>query len=745
MDKYILPPGPEVVSAEAVRVGGALPAPYTRPGQFELATPTISAADYWRILLKRKWTVFCTAMVIVITTALVTLRMTPIYEASGRISVGRPSSEFLQFKDSPAAEDDYTVAMETQVRILQSDSLALSVIKKLGLDKKPAGKNASVVEASQTDSTAETAMIARFKSGLRVITVPNTRVLEIRYSNPDRQLAARVVNTLVNTYIEQNIKNKFDSTMQAADWLSRQLADLQIAVETSQEKLVRYQREHEIVGGDEKTNIVTSKLSDLNKELSTAQADRIQKQSFYLYAAGGSDKAFADDRGALINKLREQETELKNQIAQMSVQFGPSYPRVLELKARLDQTEQDMQAESLKNVNRLKSDYLAAAQREKLLREAFDKQKQEANQLNQSAIEYNLLKREADANRQLYDGLLQKLKEAGISAALTSSNVQVVDAARVPLAPSQPNIPRNLELGLLFGLASGIALAFTLEAMDTTISMPEQVETYAGLVSIGMIPISSTIRSTATAKMLKARAEKNQPGTTQINLIPHVRPKSEVAESYRALRTSILLSSPSAPPKIILFTSPLPQEGKTTTSVNTAVALSQQGRRVLLVDADLRRPSVDKIFGLPPRAGLSEILTGGCTPEQAILQQPELPNLYVLPAGRIPPHPSELLSSPAMKQLIDRWRGEYDHVVFDSPPSLTVTDAVMLSVNADRVIMIVRAGKTTKTALRRCRDLLLHVNARIMGVVINGIDLRSPDHYYYYYSGTKAHGGYYLE
>jgi succinoglycan biosynthesis transport protein ExoP len=759
MDQRVLPPGREMAQRDAAQTGGSLERPYIVPemGPFLSAPQTnVSLADYWRILLKRKWVIVVTAVVIFTLVTIYTLHTTPIYEAVGRISIGRPNSGFLQMKgEAPVQDDDYTVSVETQVRILQSDSLALAVIKKLGLDRsgassvaKPVAANA--IDSMRNDNAQTSALINSFKGGMRIITVPNTRVMEIHYSSPDPKLAATIVNAVIDTYIERNIRSKFESTTQAADWLSKQLADLQVQVEVSQEKLVNYQKEHGILGGDEKTNLITNKLNELNIELSAAEADRIHKQAMYQYASSGNaDKTGTDEKAILFNKLREEEISLKNQIAQASVQFGPSYPKLLELKNRLEQAQKDLQAETLKNVVRMQNDYLAALQREKMLRVAFEAQKQEANQLNQSAIEYNLLKREADANRQLYEGLLQNLKEAGISAGLTSTNVQIVDSARTPTFPSQPNVPRNLEVGLLFGIIAGIVLALTNEALDNSVVTPEHVEFYSGLPALGLIPLKSTMRMAgANGNTKKRRLLPSRSGSERdanMDLITYAHPKSELAEAYRALRTSILLGSAGAPPKLILITSPLPQEGKTTTAVNSAVSLAQQGRNVLLVDADLRRPSVHVAFGLKPRAGLSDVLAGRNKLEEALVASPQVPNLTIMPAGAVPPHPAELLSSEVMKELLARWSKEFDHVIIDSPPMLTVTDAVLLSVCVDRVILVVRASHTSKAALRRSRDLLAHVNANVLGVVLNGIDLRSPDHYYYYYSGTKYYGGYYHE
>ncbi len=313
--------------------------------------------------------------------------------------------------------------------------------------------------------------------------------------------------------------------------------------------------------------------------------------------------------------------------------------------------------------------------------------------------------------------------------------------ARVPTGPIEPNIPRNLAFAFMLGLTSGVGLAFLLEGLDNTVRTTEQAQMISGLPPLGMIPLGSrTAREGgANAKRLVIASSKEA-----VELITQVRPQSQMAESYRALRTSLLLSNLGAPPRVIMVTSALPQEGKTTTSINCAVVLAQKGIRVLLIDADLRRPSIHKTLGMGPRSGLSNVLTGSATLEQAITRSSILPNLDVLPAGTPPPNPAELLASTNMRDVLQQLRGQYDHVVVDTPPTLSVTDAVVLSPRADAIVLVIRSGQTTKQALRRSRDILMQVNAKVSGVLLNAVDLCSPDYYYYYeYQGKYA--GYYRD
>jgi exopolysaccharide transport family protein len=713
--------------------------------------------DYLRILIKSKWVVITTVLLFVSVVTISTLRTTPIYEAVGSIAINKMDPVTFNLKDSSSSVDYYDPAdLDTEVRILKSDLLALQVIRQLNLDKQPEGGNKTaslglMTDGMQPDSAKTSAALSDFKSNLQVSLVPNTRIIEIRYHSPDKNLAARVVNTLANTYVEQNFKTRFESTMQASDWLSKQLVDLQIKVETSQEKLVKYQKEHEILGIDEKQNITTAKLDELNRELTTAESVRMEKESIYhLVQSGDTDSIVAaanvdggargtSANSALLEKLREQQADLKIQVAQLSTQFGPSYPKLAQLNSQLKEVDAQIQGEMRKVAARLRGDYLAAVQREGMLRSALEQQKQQANKLNESAIEYSLLKRDVDANRTLSEGLLEKLKEAGVTAGLRSNNFRIVDAARVPTSPSGPNIFRNLAFALALGLSTGIGLAFLLESMDNTVRTPEQAQTISLLPSLGMIPLGS--RSTreirGSSKLALASSKE------AVELVTKSRPRSQMAESYRALRTSLLLTFPGGPPKVILITSALPEEGKTTTSVNSAIVLAQKGTRVLLIDADLRRPSIHKTLGMGSTLGLSNVLTGNASLQQAIIPSTILPDLFLLPAGTPPPNPAELLASTKMRSVLEELRKHYDHIVIDSPPTLSVTDAVVMSTAADAVVLVIRSGHTTKPALRRARDILLQVNARVCGVLVNAVNLNSPDYYYHYeYQGKYGHGYY---
>jgi polysaccharide biosynthesis transport protein len=751
----------EMQPAPGINLGGSN-GPHLYP---EIPSHESAIGESLRILLKRKWVIASCLVTIFSVVAIASLKMMPVYEAGGTIEINKPDAS-LNFQNSATFSLDYydPTELETELKILQSDLLATQVIRELNLDRRPEFGGSSTPPSPTSvdlspdpllnDPTRASALVGGFKGNLKVALSPNTRIIEVHYRSPDPQMAATVVNTLMQTYVENNFKARFESTMQASDWLQKQLVDLQMKVETSQEKLVRYQKEHEILGTDEKQNIIMEKLDELNKQLTDAESDRMNKEALYRLIESGDADAIASSAGGLedgggngsqsasqlLENLRAKEADLKIQIADLSTQFGPSYPKLAQLNNQLKEIDTQTQGEMKKIASKVRGQYTTALQRESMLHDALERQKQEANKLNESAITYSLLKRDVDTNRQLYEGLLQKMKEAGVSAGLKSNNFRIVDSARAPLAPIEPNIPRNLMFAIVLGSALGVGLAFLLEGLDNTVRTTEQAQMVSGLASLGMIPLGSkSAREGPNPKRLVIASSKEA-----VELVTQVRPQSQMAESYRALRTSLLLSNLGAPPKVIMVTSALPQEGKSTTSINTAVVLAQKGVRVLLIDADLRRPSIHKTLGMGPHSGLSNVLTGSTTLEQAITHTAILPNLFVLPAGTPPPNPAELLASANMRDVLTELRGQYDHIVIDTPPSLSVTDAVVLSPRADAVLLVIRSGQTTKQALRRSRDILTQVNAKVVGVLLNAVDLSSPD-YYYYYEYQGKYSRYYRE
>jgi succinoglycan biosynthesis transport protein ExoP len=764
-----------------------------------------------QVLRRRKWTVVGFFVVVVGLVAMASVLMEPKYNAIARIVFYRENSDVLGFKDLRSAlpeDSDYSVSLDTQVRILQSDTLALQVIGALRLDQNPSftGESTEVrtqarsgpTVAWENDPQRRQAMLERFHNQLSVYKDKNTRVIEINYKSKSPQLAARIANALARGYIEHNFKTKYESTMQTSDWLTQQLDGLQSKVEISQQKLVAYQKEHGILGIDDKQNVITARLDDLNRELTAAQSDRIQKETAYrLTLSENAELIGKEEPDGLMGKLRAQQAQLKTQYAQATIQLGPSNPKVLEIGNQLKETAAQIKAEVDNISKRIRNQHSMALAREHMILTALEQQKQAANQLNESAIEYGRLKRDVESNRQLYEGLLQKLREAGVSAGLRSSNIQIVDVAQVPAEPSEPSIPRNLAAAIMLGLIGGVGLAFVQEKLDRTVRTTRQLRVLSTLPSFGVIPLDSprTVNRVAGKQGLRGNGSTSphssgetgsenlfiRKGTKPFETIVTWDPMSMVAESYRTVLNTILLSG-TVPPRTILVTSAISQEGKTATSINLAIILTRQGKQVLLVDADLRKSGIQKVMRLSPTRGLSTLLNSrlhsdretqantlstsraarikamaskirakgidltsvlgdetlsasdsaaSVTSESVILPVPEVPNLFVLPAGSSDEVQCELTSLALMQKLMMEWRGKFDHVIIDTPPVLLAADAVRLSVEADSIILVVRSGYTTQEAFCRAQELLLQVNAPATGILLNAVDLRSPDLSYY--------------
>ena len=724
--------------------------------------PEPSLRDLWRILERRRRIVIGSIAACLFLSLVISLAMTPKYESTSIVEVNKENSDILGLdavQSSVTDSLDYNITLETQANALRSQSLAFQVAEQLELEKREefslarAWFDADRARAEQKLPLEKAPLrrrkIARaFEKSMTVKSIPGTRMIEVRFLNRDPQLAADVVNTLIADYLDEYFRTRYQATALASEWLSKQLAELKSQAEQAQEKVVQYQKEKGILGTDEAHNVVMAKLEELNKQLTAAEANRMLKQTGYEVAKTGNAELISTVSSsnllgslagvnsnplALIQNLRLQEAELRAQYAQAATKYGPAYPRLLQMRNQLQELETAIQAEISKVAARAGNDFLAAKNAEDMLRAAFERQKEEANRLNDNAVRYTIMKREAESSRELYDGLSKKLKEAGVMAGLRSTNIVVIDPARSSAKPVRPSYPINFGLGLGVGFLAGIGLAFARDGFDTTLRTPEQVEAVAGLPAVGIIP------DLVGGHVWRRRAT---PSSLACSLLEC--PSSQLAESYRALRTALLFSNGDRPPKVIVVTSALPQEGKTTASLNSAIALANQGAKVLLVDADLRRPELHARLNLPAQPGLGELLNGEAELPLQAACCPKAPTLFFLPAGYRRPSPAECLGSERMRDLLNSSRARFDFVVIDTPPVLAVTDAVVLSKSADCVLLVVRSAQTTEQSLLRVRDLLLRVHARIAGVLVNRARLRSSDYYDSYgYLGDKFGERYY--
>jgi polysaccharide biosynthesis transport protein len=696
----------------------------------------------WRVLQKRRWLIMGTLITFVVVVTAVSLMLPKRYDASSQLLLDLEGEEDLGLDQVVMPIGiDLDTKLQTQVRIVQSDTIATTVIKQLGLQNNPAfvGKQAHYPsDFDHLDLQVRAALTNHFHKSLTVQLVPKTEIMEIHFRSGNPKLAADVANAVAHTYIEHNFQTKYQATRQTSDWLAKQLDDVKKHAEMAQEDVISYQKKTGLFGQDETHNIVIDKLELMNKALSEAETDRIVLEAKYRIAMTENPELIANILPeSLLGVLYRQQAESKAEYAELAAKYGASYPRVIELQSQLKELNSSIADEISKLSETLRAQFLAASKSEQMLQAALDKQKDDAYNMNQDAVQYGIMRREVESSRDLYEGLLKKLKEAGILAGLKSSNINIVDAASVPVVPVEPKLPLNIGLGCMGGLLFGIALAFVVDNVDSSIRTPEDVETYCSLPSLGIIP-------RVAAHDNPRRKSLARTGPPQLILpIAMEQSDSGSAEAFRALRTSLMLSSPSAPPQVILVTSAMMKEGKSFLSLNLAVVLAQTGKQVLLVDSDMRRPTINKYLGLPMNQGLSACLAG--TEDSAAMSMPidAIPGLHVLPSGHMPPYPSEMLGSEALPHLVQRWRQQFRYIVIDTPPVLAVTDAVVSSRVADVVVLVARSDKTRRQSLVRARDLLKKAHANIAGVVVNDLSLNSMEYRQYYGYYGQDHQSYY--
>jgi polysaccharide biosynthesis transport protein len=728
--------------------------------------------DLLRIFHRRKRSVFVTASVVFLLSVSACAFMTRRYTASSVIQLEKSSSDSLGLDSlmgaaSGGASDALSVNidLQTQANILQSEALALKVVKDLNLEQNedfkphfniigwvmglvsPRGP-ADPPHASLQDSPARRARVAKaFSNNLKVKVTAGTRLLEVDFTNRDPKVAAAVVNHLVQALIDYTFQTKFTATNQVSQWLEGQLGDLRKQSELLQSRVVALQQGSGIfgVGGTDPQgkpviySPILDRLQQSTAQLSQAQMNRVLKASVaevvktgnaeLISQLSGTSIASGSGQGvmnslALIQNLRLQEATLQAQIDQDASQFGAAYPKLIQERASLKGVQQSLQEEIKRTAERSENDFKVASKAEQGARAAYDNDRVEAEKLNDKSIEYAILSKEADQSQELYQDLLKRLKEAGILEGLHSSNVTVVDQASAPARPSKPQVPLYLALGAGLGIFLGCCVALLVEAVDNKIQGADEVEALQ-IPLLGISPQIEASKTSSHALMLDSR---------------HA--DSAFGESVRRLRSGLLISRSGTPPQVLLVSSASPGEGKSTLSLSLAISLSQYEKKVLLVEADMRRPVLCRRLGLQQTDGLSVLLSDREAPT-AILPAANNPNLYLLPAGPTPPYPAELLGSPRMHTLMDEWRAEFDFIVVDSPPVLPVTDAQLLEEMADATVLLARVGFTTRAALERAYKLLLthrKDQARpAIGVLLNFVARRSSAYYGYYgyYGGKK--------
>jgi succinoglycan biosynthesis transport protein ExoP len=694
--------------------------------------------DYLIVLRKHQWLIVTFLLTVVTIVTIGSFKMKPVYVASARVEVDRENPNPLPFQDSDSYDmymdlEDY---IETQTKILQSETLAMTTIRSLDLARDPEfGGNPSQV-VSTGPNQKEPPILGAFLSRLSVTRVPNTRLIQVTFESENPRLAAQVVNAHLQNYIEENFKSRYDATTQASNFLSSELEELRIKMEKSEDAQVAYERQNQIWMVDSNQNTTTQKLEDLSKALTDAQTELSKREATYdLAHSPGADSLQAIQQDTEIQELMKKKSDLDQKYTETLNQTGPNYPAVKDLAAQEKNLEAQLQERKQAIIQQIDSDYHEAEARASLLARDLNQQEMQANNLAEKLVQYNILKHDAESNKELYDGLLQKLKEAGISAGLRSSNIRIVDPALVPSTAARPQKARNILLAFLVGLVGGIGLAFFREYLDNTVKSPDDIQVLTGLPSLAVVPAFANGNGHQQLARISRRVGIGAGGgDARIEVISLQQPKSVVSEAFRALRTSLLLSQAEHPPQVILVTSALPREGKTTAAANLAVTLAQLGDRTMLLDGDLRKPGVRRALNLPAgrETGLSSYLAGVAPLHDLIIAHPTIENLDAISTGPIPPNPADLLSSHRMREAIEELRKEYKFIVIDSPPIMAATDAVILSALTDGVLLVVWSGETPKEAFTRSRDLLSGVKGRLLGVILNAVDSSAPDYYYSY-------------
>jgi capsular exopolysaccharide synthesis family protein len=738
--------------------------------------------DIWRLVRKRKWLIMIIAVIV---TSLVTVdayRDKSVYQASAIIEIGRDLTMFVRAGDLYLQTDDYyensASGIKTSMLILKSRPVLEGVARGLKLDQHPnflesrrrtlwgaidaiRGRlsedekkvsGPAVMSAGDSTTTADdnspeamrrlSPYVGVLAGGLSVEQVRETRALRISFTHIDPTVAASVANGVANDFIERSFETKTEQFKYKAGWLEVTTRELESKVEQAEQALANYTRDHEIFSTDNSGTLTTSKLSRLNDQALRAEGERILKQSLYEQVKAGRlgqlPESYADPTRS---ELQKKLNELAVLFAELDVRYGEDHPKVIEVKQKIEVLKSQVDDSRKGLEDKLRADYERSVREETALKAALESAKGEAVEQNQAAIQFNILKQNVDTAKQLYTDFLQRYNQSKVQVAEQRKNIRIIEPAQIPGGPVGPQRMRTIMLGFFLSLAAGVGLAFLLEYLDNTIKTVEDVNRYAQLPALSVIPMlgaGSHRRKVAGTNGKKALG--NGHATTKLNnLVAHSSPlvaldtRSSAAEAYRVLRTSVLLSTAGSAPKIILVTSGQPGEGKTTTVVNTAISLAQLGAKVLIIDCDLRKPATHKVFGVDHSRGMSNYLSREVEID-SLIQKLQIPNLSLLPCGPIPPNPAELISSEKMKQMLAMLSERYDHILIDSPPLINVTDPVILSTLVDGVILVVHGGKSTRDVVRRARQELSTVGAKIFGVVLNNVDLRAEgyDNYYYY-------------
>lgn len=739
----------------------------------------VDLMKYWKVIVKRKWVIVTFAGILVFFTGIFSFLATPMYKSTATLHIDEEFSKMLSIDDTFGYQTRVVRDLRffnTQLRLIKSKSLAERVVRKLNLlsrrefssGKKPKKslfalmkdiitfkwirpkkKSRDEKPKSLFPLNPYSGVAAVVRSGIEVSPIRDTKLIEVSYVSPFPVLAAEVVNTLAEEFIYFSIEKRYETTKQASDFLSEQIADIREDLTSKERELQRYGQSKEMVFLSPTESTAVNKLVDLNDAYTQAQINRIDAEVAYLELKDlevDSLPQFVNN--PVIQQLITEYTRLKTDYEEKSKIFKPNYPEMIQLKAKLD----SMKGELDKAVDAAESEYNSALNKEASLKKLLDKQKEDVVKMDSNAIHYNSLKIEVENKRKMLNSLMERQNATLVSArlgGLKSSNISIIDKAEIPRNPISPKKTNNLIIALIIGLFGGGALCFVFEYLDNTIKGNEDVERLAGISSLGVIPYlppDGMSKKKWSSHYFGYRysygkenhdSEETLPEIKEIELVNYKYPMLSISEDYRTIRTSILLSHAESPPKTIVFSSAMPQEGKSVTVANMAVSFSQLEYKVLVIDADLRKPRLHKIFNARNVSGLSGYLTGKVYLKDAY-HKTSIENIWLLPSGLIPPNPSELLNSKKMKDMMENVKNGFDVILIDTPPVLAVVDAVIIASQADSTVFIVQAGKSTYQVFYKAVEELRRVNAKIIGILFNEMKMSRGEYPYMdYYRSSR--------
>jgi succinoglycan biosynthesis transport protein ExoP len=713
---------------------------------------------YWRILRRHKATLIVAATLGAIAGVLITIPQTPVYQSTVAIEIQSINDDFLNLRNmnqTSSSSWDPSYDIQTQVRAMQSRVLMERVAKAMNSvdpaalivgSKRLAGWR-KVLHLSEPKPPSIEDAVAQ--ASVKIKPSISSRIVEITCDSVNPNVAAQFANTVATEYIKENMESRWNATQKTGEFLTRQIQDLKIKLEQSEDELQRYMNTAGLMfiqGEKEKENVAEEKLRKLQEEVLRAEADRVTKQSqaeLIKNVPTDSLPEMMEDR--TLADYQAKLTELRRQMADLNISLTPSHPKVEKLQAQIDTLETALKKSRSDIIQRVTNEYQAALNREKLLDIQFGLQKNLVSDQAAKVIHYNILKREVDTNRQIYEAMLQRVKESGIVSAMRASGIRIVDPAIPPSEPYKPSIPRSAAAGLVVGMFLGVAIVFIQERSNRNLQQPGDAAFYLNIPELGVIPTANT----DPKKGVKAGPDDGalliRPEMDPVELVTWNRKFSVLAEAFRTTLTSLLFSGQNGDqPRLIVLTSANPSEGKTTVTINLAIALAEINRRVLLIDADMRRPRLQNLFDLGPGPGLADLLRER-TPEDTlsldrVVCPTAIPGLYIMRSGRSSGVVSNLLHSARLPELLQQLRNEFDTVVIDTPPALHISDARVIGRLADAVLLIVRAGQTSRDAAQMVKQRFGEDGTPLLGTILNGWDPKHDvyGYKYRYYNGNGS-------